>query len=382
MKKLNHFFADLALVIFSGILTGAANAGSGGINSESKECMSHAKTTSQILGCIDAKKSRVNEKISTPENELDSKYKELISMMSGRQANLFNESQRKWVEFRDREFLVIDSALDELRGVVPFSSRQAMRDSIVKARLSQLDAMKSFLHEKTPGRRSVIKPNPYSEKLIVDVGNYPVQIEIPKGFVDARDEFPEMWSFMRKTTVGNSSLAIFFADKKSVRDLKNGIRSDVAPYLSVRYPNENKDRITSKFDFMKLVVESNDYTKKSKDLSTNAALRDFISKMNVAINEEGEKKSSVAIERIKQVSVDEVLEDRFSYTQLAVVSFKSLEGVEETKLMTQTSSIVLIKGRIVMMSMVDAVTSEVDVDDNRWRALSWSDATIKSNLDR
>ncbi len=102
------------------------------IDSVSRACMNDAVTTSDMIGCqADA--------LSAWDEQLNKNYELYKDALYGANKDLLIQSQRKWIEFRDEEFKLIDGHyLDQLQGTMWRSVAVGQKTKIVRSRALQL----------------------------------------------------------------------------------------------------------------------------------------------------------------------------------------------------------------------------------------------------
>ncbi len=84
------------------------------------------------------------------DKELNDAFRDLARALKGRSLEVMRQAQRDWVEYRNREFRLIEAIRGELDGTMWGPVMAGQRVALVKARALQLRAYKSFLDDGRP----------------------------------------------------------------------------------------------------------------------------------------------------------------------------------------------------------------------------------------
>lgn len=352
-----------AIWIFGCLASISAWAEIGEIDFKTKLCFDNAVTTAAMLECS-------SQSHRLWDQALNIIYRDLLQEMTLSQAKSLRTSQRKWLAFRDDEFRAIDAVFDGLEGTIQLPIRSMRRTAIVSDRVRQLDSLRLSL----VGRGSAQLAEATYE---IDGGGAKIALVIPSHFINGRQALPAVWNTMNNVAIGNTSLAAYFTHREATDPLREGSTRGVGSYLTVRYPNENlKGPVSQKeFEILKVGIQS---------VVKNASL----SEASIKINEYFRKTPSNAdaenllkqltLEGLIHVSIDAEESDHFAYTQIATVRVGSEKNAFRLP-MVQTSAVVLVRGRVLLMSMFDEVSVPAAIDVNRRRALTWVEATLRRN---
>ena len=120
------------LIVVHFLLFTSAMAVAQDIEKEISSCWESAVTTAEMRGCAQKASELWNK-------ELDRYYNHLLDKLPNAQDEVFRNSQNKWIEFRDREFEMINTIYYQMkRGTMWWVEADIRRAKIIENRALEL----------------------------------------------------------------------------------------------------------------------------------------------------------------------------------------------------------------------------------------------------
>ncbi len=101
------------------------------IDKEQQDCIDKNQTTAGMINCT-------NAAYKAWENEIDKNYAALLSTLSPEGKEALKSSQSAWIEYRDKELLLLKSVYENISGTMYRTMWAQDRVNIVKSRALEL----------------------------------------------------------------------------------------------------------------------------------------------------------------------------------------------------------------------------------------------------
>ncbi len=110
------------------------------IDQAEKACMDKNGSTAGMTRCAD-------EAYASWDKELNANFSALMQELSGKDKETLRAAQRKWIDFRDGEFRLIDAVYGRLQGTMYLPMRVDARVRVVRERAVKLSDLLDLLKE-------------------------------------------------------------------------------------------------------------------------------------------------------------------------------------------------------------------------------------------